>query len=228
MDKPLEIVGEGARAAIIVQVGGADVILFQTDIGRVRNLTLRQTGGGKWFGVDITQGRLDLEDCDIHSISLAGVAIHHGANPRLRRNYIHDGKQGGVYIYANGQGLLEYNDVEANTTIGVEVTTGAHPTLRCNRIHGNRKGGVIVWENGQGLLEDNDIFANAYNGVEIYDWGNPTLRGNRIHKNEHQAIGIYEGGAGTFENNDLRDNADGAWDIAPECLPNVKRSGNIE
>jgi len=100
IDKPLEIIGEGDRAEIVVCAIGTPVILFQTTAGRVRNLTLRQAGG-LWFGVDIKQGRLELEDCDISSVMLACVAIHDGADPRLRRNRIHDSKAGGVYIYHN-------------------------------------------------------------------------------------------------------------------------------
>jgi pectin methylesterase-like acyl-CoA thioesterase len=70
IDKPLEIIGDGPREEIEVNATGQNVILFQTSMGRVANLTLRQAGGGNWFGVDITQGCLMLEDCDICSQSL--------------------------------------------------------------------------------------------------------------------------------------------------------------
>ena len=108
------------------------------------------------------------------------------------------------------------------------IRAGGNPTLRGNRIHDGKQSGVFVYENGQGLLEDNDIFANAYNGVTIMTGGNPTLRSNRVHKNGYSAIRIYENGSGVIEDNDLRDNMRGAWDVARECLSNVKRSGNIE
>ena len=76
VDKPLEILGDGPVADIEIRARGASVLAFQASIGRVANLTLRQAGGeGNWFGVDITQGRLDLEGCDISSQSLACVAI---------------------------------------------------------------------------------------------------------------------------------------------------------
>jgi hypothetical protein len=78
IDKPLEIVGEGNREDIVVEATGSDVILFKTTMARVANLTLRQAGGGEWYAVDIAQGRLDLEDCDITSRSLAAVAVHGG------------------------------------------------------------------------------------------------------------------------------------------------------
>ncbi|HEV2764655.1 MAG TPA: TIR domain-containing protein, partial [Pyrinomonadaceae bacterium] len=107
MDKPLEIIGEGEPGEVVVQASGTHVLKFQTNMGRVTNLTLRQAGGRKWYAVDIAQGRLELEDCDITSQSLTCVAIHDGADPRLRRNRIRDGKEAGVFVHENGLGTLE-------------------------------------------------------------------------------------------------------------------------
>ena len=94
VDKPLEILGDGPVSEIEIRARDTSALTFQASIGRVANLTLRQAGGkGTFYGVNITQGRLDLEGCDISSQSLSCVAIHDGADPRLRRNKIHDGKQ---------------------------------------------------------------------------------------------------------------------------------------
>ena len=49
--------------------------------------------------MDIVQGHLKLEECDISSQGLACVGIHGGADPVLRRNRIHDGREAGVVIY---------------------------------------------------------------------------------------------------------------------------------
>ena len=166
IDKTLEIIGDGKRDDVVIEAKGKHVVLFQTTMGRVANLTLRQMDGGDWDAVDITQGRLDLEDCDVTSKSRTCVAVHGGADPRVRRNRIHDGKSAGVYVYENGQGTLEDNDIFGNALTGVEIKEGSNPTLRGNRIHDGKQSGVNVHENGQGTLEDNDIFANAYSGVE--------------------------------------------------------------
>jgi len=143
IDKPLEIIGDGEPGDVVVQATGKDVLLFKTSMGCVANLTLRQAGDGEWFGVDIAQGRLELEDCDITSQSLACVAIHGGADPRLRRNRIHDGRQGGVLAQKDGQGTLEDNDIFDNAYAGVAIREGGNPTLRRNRI--NRNGYEAVW-----------------------------------------------------------------------------------
>jgi parallel beta-helix repeat protein len=229
IDKPLEILGDGPVADIEVQARGADAVLFKANIGRVANLTLRQAGGqGEWYAVDITQGRLELEGCDITSQSLACVGIHNGADPRLRRNTIHDGKAAGVFVYDEGLGTLEDNDITANANAGVEIRTGGNPTLRRNTIHDGKAGGVLVSDEGLGTLEDNDITANANAGVAITTGGNPTLRRNRINRNGYEAAWIYEGGKGVFEDNDLTGNKRGAWDIAADSKGNVTRARNSE
>jgi F-box protein 11 len=161
VDKPLEILGDGPVADIEVQARGADALLFKANIGRVANLTLRQAGGkGQWYGVDISQGRLELEGCDIASRTHAGVSIRNGADPRLRRNRIHDSKAAGVLVQESGLGALEDNDITANGYSGVEIRTGGSPTLRRNRINRNDYEAVWVYEGGRGTIEDNDLTGN--------------------------------------------------------------------
>lgn len=224
IDKPVEIIGDGPADEIVIQAVGKSAILFQTDMGRVSNLTLRQAGGGRWFCVDIVQGRLDLEGCDISSQSLACVGIHAGADPRLRRNRIHDGREGGVYVYENGQGTLEDNDIFANGYAGVEIQTGGNPTLICNRIHDGRESGVYVYENGRGTLEDNEIFANACSGVEIRAGGNPTLRKNRIRDGKGGGVHVYGNGRGTLEDNDILANAYSGVTIKTGGSPTLRKN----
>ena len=133
IDKPVEIIGDGelSEIIIIIEANGQDTILFKANMARIaQNFTLRQTGGGLWDCVDITQGRLDLEGCDMTSQGRVCIAIHDGADPRLRRNHIHDSAQGGVSIYTNGQGTLEDNDIFGNERAGVAITEGkAAPQL---------------------------------------------------------------------------------------------------
>jgi parallel beta-helix repeat protein len=224
VDKVVEIVGDGEVNDIVIEATGKDAILFKATMGRIVNLTLRQIGGGKFYAVDIAQGRVDIEDCDITSQTHAAVAIHHGADPRLRRNRIHDSKQSGVYVYENGQGTIEDNDIFANALSGVAIATGSSPMLRRNRIHDSRQSGVYVYKNGQGTIEDNDIFANALPGVAIRTGGSPTLRRNRIHDGKEGGVMVYENGQGTIEDNDIFANALSGVEIKKGGSPTVRRN----
>ncbi|PKB65871.1 MAG: hypothetical protein BZY81_08990 [SAR202 cluster bacterium Io17-Chloro-G4] len=228
IDKPVEIIGDGATEDIVIQSVGANAILFKTTMGTVSNITLRQMHGGEWFCVNATQGRLFLEECDITSHSLACVAISGGADPRLRRNKIHHSKQSGIIVYDNGLGNIDDNDVYANGLSGVEIRNGGNPTLHGNRIYENKEADVYVYDDGQGKLENNDIYLNSRAGMRIGNSGRPVLRRNRINKNGIVAIWAPLKGGGDVEENDLRGNAYGAWKVSAESEPLLRRSGNLE
>ena len=222
--KAVEIIGDGELGEVVIEAMGADVVLFRANMGRIVNLTLRQTGGGNWYGLDVTQGRLDLEGCDITSRSLACIGIHGGSDPRLRRNRIHAGKGGGVIVFDDAKGTLEDNDIFANPVSAVLIHSGGNPTLRRNRIHDGEQSGVVVYEGGFGVLEDNDIFNNAYAGVAIKTGGNPVLRRNRIHDGKEGGVYVYEAGLGTIEDNDIFKNAGAGVLITEDGNPNILRN----
>ena len=224
VDKPLEILGDGSVSDIEIRARDAAVLVFRASIGRVANLTLRQAAGrGDCFGVDITQGRLDLEGCDISSQGRACIAIHGGADPRVRRNQIHDSGNGsGVFVYDSGQGTLEDNDITGNAFAGVGIKTGGNPNVRGNQIHDNKQGGVLVQKNGLGTLEDNDIAGNGYSGVEIKTGSNPTVRGNQIHANKENGIYVYDDGLGTLKDNDIAGNGHSGVEVTTGGNPTVR------
>ena len=225
IDKPLEIIGDGNIDEIVVEGQKENAISFKTTLGRVANLTLRQLAGDEEsYCVDISQGRLDLEDCDITSQGLSCVAIHGGADPRLRRNRIHDGKQSGVHVYDKGQGTLEDNDIFGNALGEITIEAGGDPVLRRNRIHDGKEGGVFARNNGQGTLEDNDIFGNALAGIEIKEGSNPVLRRNRIHEGKQPGVYVHANGQGTLEDNDIFGNALAGIEIKEGGNPVLRRN----
>ncbi len=220
---PLEIIGEGAREDVIIEAAGADALVFNTTFGRVANLTLRQIGGGSWYAVDIAQGRLELEDCDISSKSLACVGIHGGADPRLRRNRIRDGNQPGILVYDDARGTIEDNEISGNRFSGIEVLGAADPVLRRNRIHHNGGVCVYVYESARGVFEENDIFGHqSFPGVMIAERGNPVFRRNSIHHND--GVFIHSGGKGLFEDNQIFDAVGSGIGVIEEATPVFRRN----
>lgn len=223
MEKPLEIIGDGDLSEIIVETEGKNVLAFMTTMGRVSNLTLRQNGG-KYFCVDISQGRLEMDGCDITSQGLACVAIHGGADPRIRRNIIHDGEQSGIHIYENGKGTIEDNDIYGNGFSGVVIQTEGNPVVRKNRIHHGKQNGVLISKNGKGIIEDNEIFENAYSGVEIRENGNPSVKKNRIHHGKENGITVHNKGMGIIEDNEIYENPNVGMSIYEEGNPIVRQN----
>jgi F-box protein 11 len=222
IDKPLEILGDGPVADITVRANSTEVIVFSANIGRVANLTLIQEASYEYslFGIDIRQGRLELEGCDITSRSSSCVNIRGGADPRVRSNRIHSGVAEGVLVY-EALGILEDNEITGNDT-GVAIMEGSNPTLRRNLIQDNKRDGFYVYENGLGILEDNEITANGSSGVLIAGGGNPILRRNQVRSNKEAGISVYYGGLGVLESNDITGNGSSGLTIEMGGNPTVR------
>jgi parallel beta-helix repeat protein len=223
IDKRVEIVGDGPVDEIVVEASDADCILMQSDQAIVRGLTLHGragTTGGEFYCVDIPQGRLVLEDCDITSDSLSCVGIHGSTStPIIRRCKIHDGQAGGVFVYTKGKGVIESCDIYGNKLAGIEIREEGNLTVRGCKIHDGQQGGISVHTKGKGMIEGCDIYGNKNDGVAIREKGNPTVRDCKINRNEYHGVRVYRGGAGRIENCDLTGNKKGPKYIEARCSP---------
>ena len=154
IDRPLEIVAEGAPGTVVVEARDASCLVMEAGYARVRGLVLRgRTGpdGRTRFAVDVPQGHLLLEDCEITSDALACVAIRgRSAAPVLRRCHVRDGKGSGVFVQGGGTGTLEHCAVAGNALAGIEVGSEGQPTLRHCAILDSRGPGVYVSLGGGG------------------------------------------------------------------------------
>ncbi|BAY91309.1 MULTISPECIES: Hsp70 family protein [unclassified Tolypothrix] len=211
IDKPIKIEGYGQVAEIIVESKDLPCIWMQTAQAQVKNLTLRSIAtqsGNKHFGVDIPQGQLLLENCDITSDSLSCIYIHgSGANTTIRQCQIHHGKQCGILVRDRAQALVEDSQIFRNTLSGVQIREGGNLTIRKSQISDCKQSGIFVYDSGRLTAEDCQIFNNAYSGVEILNLGNLSLQHCQIHRNQGYAIYAYQNGIVSVENCDLRDNS---------------------
>jgi hypothetical protein len=220
LDRPVEIVPDrdAGPGAVVVEAAESSCLLMATGYAVVRGLVLRGCTGLErrtCFAVDVPQGHLVLEDCEVTSDALAGVAIRgRSACPVLRRCQIRDGKGSGVFVHEGGTGTLEDCAVVGNALAGIEVGRDGNPTLRRCVILDGRGPGVYVSLGGAGTFEDCAVSGNGGAGVEIGWLGRPVLRRCRVTHNGQHAVRLYDGGGGTFETCDLSGNALGAWDVA--------------
>lgn len=68
-----------------------------------------------------------------------------GSNPKITRNKIWGGQNGGVLVYNCGKGVLEDNEIFDNAMAGVWIKTESNPVLRRNKIYDGRDGGICIF-----------------------------------------------------------------------------------
>jgi parallel beta-helix repeat protein len=226
VDKPIEIVGIGAREKIVIESDDNNVISFQTakgQIARIANLSiscLRRKEGSKrknCSGVKITQGNLRLQDCDVTSQHVSCISIQGDALPWIKGNHIHDGDQEGIWIADRACGLIEGNDICHNGLAGIAIRN-ARPTVRENRIYEGRDQGIYIGEAAGGMIENNIIRENRGIGIEIDGQANPTVRENHVHSNGKQGIHNKADGRATIIN-DNEVSGHPAGDVVDEGFP---------
>jgi parallel beta-helix repeat protein len=218
LDRPTEIVGDGPLPDIIVQGQEGNCLQMATDYALVRGLTFRCRAGAKGkqcYAIDITQGQLVLEGCDVTSDSLACVGVHGaGADPVLRRCKIHDGRSAGLFFYDNSQGTVEECEIYGNTHAAIAISGGSNPTVRNCKIHDGKQVGVHIYEGASGTVEDCQIYGHILNGLEIKQKSTPTVRRCKI----SDGVLIWDEGLGLLEECDISGNT------APELA--VSKGGN--
>ena len=200
----------------------APTFTFDTNLGSIRNITLRQASENNYC-VWIKQGRLELEGCHISSQGLACVAVSGGADPRVRLNEIFNGKRGEYLSTMPGVAFSKTMKFFAILSPDRDQSSG-NPLFRHNRIHDCDQSGVYVWKEGRGTFEHNEIFGNKLAGVQVVEHGAPNFRRNRIYNGKRAGIFIYDGGSGIFEDNDIFGNAHSGVAVRTQGEPTIRRN----
>jgi F-box protein 11 len=212
IDKPLEILGEGEAGAVVIQCKAASAVQFHTGMGRLSNLSIRQLASDKVrSAVTISQGRVEIDGCDITSRSGTCITISAGAAPAIRRCSIHSSPKSGIFVTTDAEPTIEDCDIYGNSFSGVSIKNGGNPVLRRNRIHDNAQNGVFGDERAFGLVEDNDLYDNKGAGLSLRGKAELDVRRNRIYQNERGGVNVVNEARGMFFDNDIdRNIADGA------------------
>jgi len=196
IDRVVEIVGEGDRARIVVEVTDTDAVTVTADRAAVRNLTVRAVGSGDTSGaVWVQRGRVVIEGCDLTS-AIGTVVYISGkdSSPVIRDCSIRDGKGSGVFVFEQGQGTIEQCVISWNALAGVAIKTGGNPVVRDCEIRDGQSAGVYVQEQGQGTIEQCVISGNALAGVAISEGGNPVVRDCKIRDGKRSGVYVVEQG----------------------------------
>jgi parallel beta-helix repeat protein len=228
LDKNVEIIGDGATEGIVIRGANASPVVMRADKALIRGLTLQGRGsrnGKAFFAVDIPHGNLVLENCDITSDTLSGIAIHGaGANPVIKNCLIHDCSDSGFYIFDNARAYIENCNVYRNVNVSVAITQGAVPAIKNCLIFEGRSGGVVVWGKGAaGTIEGCRIYDHRLANVGVREYADPMFRRCEIYGGQDTGVFIHEMGYGTFEECDIYRNANAEIGISQNTNSIFKR-----
>jgi hypothetical protein len=160
LDKTLSLIGDGEREDIIIETHDGSCVEMLTKNATVRGLTLRGQSE-QYYTVNISQGHLLLEGCNITSTTLGGVAVDN-ASADIRNCKIYDGKASGVFVSNNGKATIDNCDIFGNGKAGIAISQGGAPIVKGSRVNRNGYYGILVYDSGTVAVSDSDLRGNFY------------------------------------------------------------------
>src|SRR6185437_12121968 len=101
VDRTVDIVGDGAAGAVVLEARDDSVVQFKTAGGRLENVAVRQRGGGEGCGVLVEAGYVELERCDITSTTASCIVVR-DASVTITECSLHDSAWNGIFISDGG------------------------------------------------------------------------------------------------------------------------------
>ncbi|HEX9928690.1 MAG TPA: pectinesterase family protein [Pyrinomonadaceae bacterium] len=236
ISKQIEIIGDGGAVKdIVVRSPDSSCVSMQAEKAAVRNLTLQCAAGKSGeqvFGIDIQNGELLLENCDVTSDSLACIAVR-GAdtNPLIQNCRIADGADGGIYFFDSAGGTVEECEILRNRNASVVIAQNANPHFKKCRVSEGENSGFWVYENGLGTIDNSDIFGHRA-GEILASGGSPVLRGCKIHNSNESGVFVQNNGSALLENCSVYENADAGISVDGRSIASasncqINRNGSV-
>lgn len=226
--RSVEIVGVGAVKDIVLKVADDNFVEWTASSGRVSGLTMIQDGGD-YFGFHLAGGSVILEDNDMTSKGLGVIAVRGNVGGTIRRNTIHDGQQGGIFLFEQGKATIEDNTIFGNRLAGIEIKEGAAPVVRGNSLYDGKGSGIFVNEGGTGRYENNTVYNNGLAGIEIKAAKDPLFTGNIVRNGQQGGILVSDKSTARIESNTIYANTYAGIEVTSGANPvvwnNVLRDG---
>lgn len=200
IDRPLEIVGVGPRSNISVEAIDGPCLQVAADCAiTVSGLTLRDrvSNGNAYPTVDISRGKLRLQNCDIVSRSLVCIAIYGDSAKPVVEGCRIVGGQIGVLFDHGSHGKLNHCTISQSGQKGVEIAGGSDPVITTCRITDKVVGANVV-DDSKGAVEYCAIYNNTW-GIRIDAQGDLSIRGCRLYKHVRNAVNIKDHARGRLD-----------------------------
>ncbi|HEY7428282.1 MAG TPA: tetratricopeptide repeat protein [Gemmataceae bacterium] len=245
LDKPLQLVGEGLPEEIILQTKDANCLVMKAVYALVRGLTIRCIAGAKdwsvdtWmprlkqlpegqsitegFSVDVLQGKLVLENCNIVSEMLSCLRIKGPeSDPTIRNCVLRGGSIWGLHVSRDAHGTIEDCTILENTYWSVALVRGCNPIIRRCTIGNGSTMGVVICKDARGVIEDCTIAGTKTGGIAIIEGSNPQIVRCKVVDCAEVGIAVGEDGRGIIEDCEIARNGAGVG-IITHSNPRILR-----
>jgi parallel beta-helix repeat protein len=183
---------EGVGNVVIESKSGAPVVTMETSACKLVNVTVINHKGKKEVNaIEIREGNVVLEHCDVTSGSASAVNVINQAQVTLLDCRIHDAAHYGVWLSNKASGLFEEgNEIRNCMWDGIMLMGESDAVVRQTKVIANEYNGIAVSSSGRCTVENCEVAYNKWDGLSINsDKCSVKLYDNKSHHNA--GFGIY-------------------------------------
>lgn len=202
IDKSLKIIADDEADSVIIQGIRVPAITVNTPEAEIRNVFIRQLESeANSPAVQVTNGGLLLDNCDISSQAGPGLSVAGSAASSLVQNSkIHSGMAAGIDFSDHARGVIKNCEIFENKAAGISISDSANVQIDSCKIFDGSSYGILFNEKGLGQVQNSRIFQNQNAGIKIMDGSMAQLDSCRIFSSRRQGILVQRKGEGEIVN----------------------------
>ena len=195
INRPIQIIGvvEGKQRPII-NLGAGGFKVETQDCAIIKGLDIRSNEVKTV--IDITQGEVSIEDCEINS-SEDGISVSKTSHVMISNCKITGCMKAGIHVAGGENSCVIRKVLIHECTTGISIFNEANPLINDCTI--TQCGiGLFVSEKGRGCISDSIISSNKKPGILTHSGGNPVLSNTRIVDGNSNGVFVRSKGRGIF------------------------------
>lgn len=216
--KPMELLGSGAAADIVLEGGTGPALVVMTSEALVRGIALKTSGeivAAVRAVVEVRSGHSTLDLCEVSSATTDCLyVLGKAAQPVIRRTRFIAGRRHGLVFDSDAEGLVENCVVAGSQIAAILISDGANPLIRRSSVQSPGLRGIYVSQDGRGIVEDCQLLGGTGPAVELAKGAETVFRKTRISAGTAAAVLARSGAKAVFIDCDGGGSEDIKWDLA--------------
>ncbi|MFF3497928.1 right-handed parallel beta-helix repeat-containing protein [Streptomyces sp. NPDC003247] len=174
------IVAAEGRGSVELAPRSGTAVTATAEAVKLTGLVIRG-GDGELPAVDVPDGQLELDDCEISAVAWTAVLARGGGALAMRDSRVTNAAGAGVVVTGEAESVVEDCRLEDLAASGVVIGERGNPLIRRCTVRDAAGNGVFVNGEGRGSIEDCDISATAKPGIALEDSSATRVLRTRVH-----------------------------------------------
>jgi nitrous oxidase accessory protein NosD/predicted Ser/Thr protein kinase len=213
IERPVDIMGVAENGGhSVIQPADGHCIRVTAPASRLSGLVLRgperSEGGAIALPcLDVTAGRVSVENIEIAAFSGPAVMVRDGAEAKLSDSVVSGSGTVGILLTSGAKVNISGGEIRNTAKSGIVARGGADITIAGATIADAGEAGLLLAEGATGQIRASSITGSRTSGIEITGGAKAVIFDSRVEASAQAGVFVTDGGRAALEKAQISDNA---------------------